>query len=41
MTFLAVYGIAALVILGFMAIFWKEYIETSSAFIPWFPGKWR
>jgi len=41
MTFLAIYGIAALVILGFMAIIWKEYIETTSAFIPWFPGKRR
>ena len=41
MTFLEIYGIVALVIVGFMAIIWKEYIDTSSAFIPWFLGKRR
>ena len=41
MTFLEIYGSAALVFLGFMAIIWKEYIEMTSAFIPWFPRERR
>lgn len=49
MDFWAIYGIGLAVILVLMTILWlislrlknssKEYIEKTSAFIPWFPRK--